>query len=162
MAALIIEGIDATGKSTLARYLAPMLGMPIQESEGPGQSAEEINARIRGYFELTPQPVFVRHPAISQPLYQQWCRKEPSWVEPDLIDILYASRPVIIYCDPTITTLENHEIKGHDTLEHLKQIEDNYQLLLSKYREWACRNATICYRIGDPMHRIARMVRAAL
>src|ERR1700759_2893092 len=69
--AIIIEGHDNSGKSTLAQKLASYIGLRIQESEGPPKSAEEINARVDGY-ELLRDTLFVRHPVISNSIYGQF------------------------------------------------------------------------------------------
>lgn len=144
---IVIEGLDNSGKSTLARVIAQSSKFEIQESEGPPKYEGEIEERINRYLE-SPNKIYVRHPVISNPIYSQ--ARGDSWqLDPALRQRFYDLRPLLIYCDPGTRGLGDHQIKDHDTPEHLAVIEANYSKILFMYRNWAADHALINYRIGD-------------
>lgn len=162
MTTYVIEGIDGSGKSTLARSLAQTLGLTIQESEGPPKFRGEMNQRVKRYFTME-RTLFVRHPCISQPLYTRCVRREEDiGVNPDLIEAFYAAKPIVIYCDPIAENLDNHVVKEGEDPAHLKALDERYSDLLTAYRLWAAQNALVCYRIGDPVDRLVRMIDYAI
>jgi hypothetical protein len=65
---IVIEGMDNSGKSTLAESMADYMELLVQESEGPPLSDEEINARVDRYEHMEGR-LFVRHPVISNAIY---------------------------------------------------------------------------------------------
>ena len=153
---IVIEGIDNSGKSTLARLVARYCGMALIESEGPPRYPGEIDERVKRYA-LHRNTVFVRHPCVSQVIYGKM-RSEQGSIDPELVQAFYKDWPLLIYCDPLDRGLGEHVIKPEvDKPEHLEKLERNYDLLLAEYRSWAVRHATLCYRIGDSMERIAAL-----
>ena len=158
----IIEGHDNSGKSTLARKLQSELpGYSLQESEGPPRSAAEINERCIRYMERVDageKLIFVRHPVISNAVYGSF-RPEGDVIREDVRFRFKARRPIVVYCDPLDRGLGDHVVKDHDTKEHLALLEANHQRILEAYRNWAIRNATFWYRIGDDVATIVRAVR---
>lgn len=153
---IIIEGMDNSGKSTLAVHLAKRFNFKVQESEGPPKSAEEINERIRGYNNLQ-DTVFVRHPVISNAIYAMF-RPEGNPILPELTNEFYAGQHLIIYCDPMERGLASHVLKDHDTPEHIAMVTARRAELVDAYREWAIKHAHIIYRIGDDMDRVCDWV----
>ena len=148
---IIIEGMDNSGKSTLAAAMADYMGLIVQESEGPPRSAEEINERVDRYAVMANR-LFVRHPCISNPIYDQ-VRGDGTerMITPGRIMLFYEAKPIIIYCDAGTRGLGAHVLKEHDTPEHIEQITLNYKKLLYLYRQWAAEHAHFVYRIGDDM-----------
>lgn len=148
---IVLEGPDNSGKSTLAHRIASRTGHAIQGSEGPPKKGENINDRIRRYATMAGERpmLFDRHPVISQPIYSMLAGN-PQQVEPELIEQFYRSSSTIIYCEPLDRGLEGHiEKPGHDTPDHLEQVNKRYYDLLQAYRDWAVRRANFIYRIGD-------------
>lgn len=157
---IVLEGVDGTGKSTLAAHLSRKLNMPIIGSEGPPKYLGEMNERLTRYIAITGDVIFDRHPIISQPIYDQ-LRNSGEPMDLQFAKQFFNADPIIIYCDPGVRfTLTNHRRNPIDTDEHIMQIEANYELLLSSYRHWAVQSAFICYRIGDNMDRIVDAVAA--
>jgi GTPase SAR1 family protein len=153
---IVIEGMDNSGKSTLARYLAENMKTEIQESEGPPQSRTEINDRIRRY-QKAKNTIFVRHPCVSNIIYDiTRPPEERNLIDEALIDEFYDSDPTFIYCDPQERRMQGHLVKEHDSVEHLDRVHRYYPMLLSYYREWAINYAHIIYRIRDGRFRIWR------
>lgn len=151
---IVIEGMDNSGKSTLATYLASHLRMTVQESEGPPISRDEINDRIRRYQRLK-NTIFVRHPCVSNVIYDAVRpQNERNLIDEELIEQFYDADPTFIYCDAQERRMEGHLAKAHDTAEHLDRVHRFYPILLSYYREWAINYAHIVYRIRDDRLRI--------
>lgn len=146
--AIIIEGMDNSGKSTLALKFAEYMELPVQESEGPPKSDEEINARVDDYEKL--DRIFVRHPVISNAIYGKF-RKEGNPITPGRTMLFYEAKHTLIYCDAGNRGYEGHEVKDHDTPRHLKLLDENAEALLREYRLWAAQHALFIYRIGDDM-----------
>lgn len=156
---IVIEGMDNSGKSTLAQHVASRLGWQIQESEGPPRSSEEILSRVHRYSIAT-LTVFVRHPFVTNPIYDVTRPpEERTTFPPHLVEEFYQpGNNVFVYCDPLTRALDGHRLKPHDTSVHAQRITDNRAHLLQLYREWAIRYALIMYRIGDDMDLVADLV----
>lgn len=147
--AIIVEGMDNSGKSTLGQALADYMDLIVQESEGPPVDADEINARVDRYEGMTDR-LFVRHPVISNAIYGQ-VREEGDIITEGRRMIFYEQKHTIIYCDAGTRGLGAHVEKAHDTEKHLEDITNNYNKLLYLYRQWAAEHANFVYRIGDDM-----------
>lgn len=153
---IVVEGMDNSGKSTLGLAIAQHLDWPLQESEGPPKSDEEINERVDRYLDLPPT-VFVRHPVTSNAIYGQ-VREEGDPITPGRQILFYQRRPMIIYCDAGNRGLDAHIRKAHDTDKHMDDITRNYQRLLELYRLWAAEHSHFVYRIGDDMDLLLSLV----
>lgn len=161
---IILEGVDASGKSTLAKELLRRLpGYAYRPSEGPEKEQGEILKRIKRYNENFPSHVvFDRHPIISHPIYSRtvdWMSDIPfTWTRD------FYSRPqLIVYCQPTERGFDAHEeVEGVDTAEHLAMVKQQYTRLLADYNDWALRRAHMVYRCGEnfdaTIHRIVKAV----
>lgn len=153
---IVIEGMDNSGKSTLAIKMADYLDLLVQESEGPPLSDEEINERIDKYADMEGR-LFVRHPVISNAIYGQF-RPEGNPITPGRIMLFYEARPCLIYCDAGDRAFEGHVLKNHDTEAHQLLIAIKQQELLKEYRLWAAQHAHFVYRIGDDMDQLIATV----
>lgn len=155
---IVIEGMDNSGKSTLAERMAEYMDLIVQESEGPPRSDEEINERVDRYEGLQDR-LFVRHPCVSNNIYDQ-VRGDGTHLSltPGRTMLFYESKPTLIYCDAGVRGLGSHVEKAHDTKKHLKDITDNYNKLLYLYRQWAAEHAHFVYRIGDDMDQLIATV----
>jgi hypothetical protein len=157
---IVVEGMDNSGKSTLALALAEYMGLIVQESEGPPLSDFEINDRVDRYEHMQGR-LFVRHPVISNAIYGQ-VRAEGNPITPGRTMIFYDARPTLIYCDAGTRGLGAHVVKAHDTEKHLDDITNNYNKLLYLYRQWAAEHAHYIYRIGDDVDLLIRQVNYAV
>lgn len=154
--AIIIEGMDNSGKSTLAQVMAEYMGLIVQESEGPPIDEDEINDRVDRYERMTDR-LFVRHPVISNAIYGQ-VREEGDIISEGRRMLFYENKHTIIYCDAGTRGLGAHVQKAHDTEKHLEDITNNYNKLLYLYRQWAAEHAHFVYRIGDDMDQLIATV----
>ena len=156
---IVIEGPDNSGKSTLAQFIAE--GELIQGSEGPPKWRGEISERIDKYNSFPETTIFDRHPAISNPIYDEArpeYRRDP--IPTTILANFYQQQNLFIYCDPTDRGMVGHEIKIVDSQEHLKDITDHRDIIVNLYRKWAIRHAHLVYRIGDDMNFIRWIVRS--
>lgn len=153
--AIIVEGLDASGKSTLGAIVGRNLGYTVIESEGPPKYKGEMNHRLERYLAL-PNAVFVRHPAVSQVLYGRM-RNDSEVLDEHLVREVYSRCRLFIYCDPLNRGLINHRVKDGESTDHVRAIHDNYDRLLRMYREWAIEHAHVIYRIGDDVQRVVRL-----
>ena len=154
---IIVEGVDASGKSTLVKFLAQALRLPVQGSEGPPHYEGEMEKRIQRYSTLPPT-IFDRHPIISQSIYGSM-RSHRDTFDSKWHDWLYnEKKPFIIYCDPGERGLTGHVRNTVDTDEHLEQVRISYDTLRLHYRNWAINRAHFFYRIGDDMNRVLHAV----
>jgi hypothetical protein len=153
---IVIEGMDNSGKSTLAQSMADYMELIVQESEGPPLSDKEINDRVDRY-EKRESTLFVRHPVISNAIYGKF-RPEGNPITPGRTMIFYDAKPILIYCDAGERGYEGHELKPHDTERHQQLLSQNQQALLNEYRLWAAQHAHFVYRIGDDMDRLISTV----
>lgn len=154
--AIIIEGMDNSGKSTLGQEMADYFQLIVQESEGPPLSDDEINERVDRY-ETMEGRLFVRHPVISNAIYGQ-VRPEGNPITPGREMLFYEAGHIFIYCDAGNRGLGAHIKKAHDTEKHLEDITNHYNKLLYLYRQWAAEHAHFIYRIGDDMHQLISTV----
>lgn len=163
MAVIVIEGVDNSGKSTLANRMKDFFlpSCTIQRSEGPDKGNGEINERIRTYNVMISQSarsgtlIFDRHPCISEPIYSRYRGIRQCSVDPMLIENFYERHPLFIYCADR--GLRGHVEKKHDKPEHLTSIKDNHNAIVEDYMFWALSRAHIIYRVGDDMERVCLM-----
>ena len=152
---IVIEGPDASGKTTLARALAATLGLTLVSSEGPPRYPGDIPERLRRYDAIPGLVVYDRHPCVSDSIYAHAFSRYTD-LTPEMLAEFYDSNHLFIYCDP-ITDVQHVE-KPHDTKEHLEQMHKHHDKLLETYRAWAFHRAHILYRIGDSVARIQHFV----
>lgn len=129
---LILEGLDATGKSYLAKKLSDHTGWPVHPSEGPEKYPGEAIIRMKLYLALPYKTIFDRHPIISQSIYGPLSNGNSA--PPYLLQELKRIRPFIIEASPE--NKGKHIIKEHDTPQHLKMIKEKREVLKKAYREF--------------------------
>jgi deoxyadenosine/deoxycytidine kinase len=151
---IVIEGIDASGKSTLAAIIARRLALTIVESEGPPRYVGEMNHRVERYGSI-PRALFVRHPCVSQPIYGKM-RSDADRIDDTFLKEFYDQKHLFIYCDPLNKKLEGHVLKSTDRPEHVDVVDKNFDRILLAYRNWAIEHAHVMYRIGDSIERVIR------
>lgn len=153
---IVIEGMDNSGKSTLAERMGSYMDLVVQESEGPPRSDKEINKRVDKYEKMEGR-LFVRHPVVSNAIYGKF-RDEGNPITPGRTMLFYEARPCLIYCDAGDRAFEGHVLKDHDTQEHQDLLNKNQAALLQEYRLWAGQYAHFVYRIGDDMDQLIASV----
>lgn len=144
---IICEGPDASGKTTLAKWLAKELGYSYNPSEGPCKSIDDFR-RSCDLLLRSKNAVFDRHRIVSEPVYGQF-RDCGAFTDADALARVYASKPLIIFCVPQ--PLDRHVAdSATDTPEYLEWLLDNHNRISDAYKTWARDHADVEYRLGDP------------
>lgn len=129
---IIIEGLDATGKSTLAAAIHNLTGWPIQTSEGPEKKPGEIIDRCHRYLKLPDFTIFDRHPIISQSIYGPVAQK--TLIPPYLVNELKMRNPLLIEASPE--NMMHHVPKEYDSPAHIEMIEQKRSVLAHLYAQF--------------------------
>lgn len=134
---IILEGMDNSGKSSLAEKLSKAYDMPIIHPGGAPATvtAEDIFLRDQ-LLDVKKNVIYDRVTSISQQVYA--CDKH---TQLDKL-MIYARAMVqfeevtLIYCRPSISTIYNmagHAIKEYDTPEHVDFVHKNAKRLIERY-----------------------------
>lgn len=120
---IIVEGPDGAGKTTLIEQLLHQLDLPVADRV-VSKDAEAMTDLVAWVEDNVKQGwqnvIYDRHRLISEPIYGPILRNRP---EPGFDDIrwltemtekLYDSRPVIIYCLPTLTRVWKNILSSDD------------------------------------------------
>lgn len=128
--AIIVEGYDNSGKSTLAASFGLDVAHP---GPRPKSFAEELKCLEEQLRECRLPTVMDRVTAISTPAYTG--RYEDRYRE-YLLKMLDTKHCVLIYCRPPIEVIKNfsrHIAKGYDDLKQLEWLERNADLVVGRY-----------------------------
>jgi len=156
---IVLEGPDNSGKSTLAKFIAEQLMLPIVHSGGPEKYPGELISRVHNRLSIVQPTIHDRHPCISQGIYLNALCLDGTHVPDDMVKAFYESKPLIIYCR-NAGTLDGHVMSEHATSDYHKRVEQGFNVLCDLYDDWALRHANVTYRIGDDMNAVVRMVRS--
>ena len=139
---IVLEGPDGAGKSTLANRLLQHLPLTLQQGEGPPKFPGEMTERVKRYLAMDGK-LFDRHPCISQPIYDMF-RDKKTPIPGDLIDEFYEQGNLLIY---VYGRAGPHEVKDHETKEHVEMVERHDDTIRNAYEEWALGYAYIRYSV---------------
>ncbi len=153
---IILEGPDNSGKSTLANVLLQVVPYTLQSGEGPPKFPWEIDERANRYMAMK-NTIFDRHPCISETIYGKY-RGKPVELHRATMDRFGELDHLIIYCESDSMGAHDHEVKDHDTPDHLELIHDHDKQIRQDYRIWAAVNAHAKYRIGDDVEAVKKLV----
>jgi hypothetical protein len=149
--AILLEGPDATGKSTLALELQRTLDYLIIPSEGPIRDREDMADRLDRYAALygryDGKVIFDRHPAVSEPIYATHVHEHPPCISVAEIRRCMGMFTTVIYCHPAIRLA--HEVKEHDSSEFLEKLVKQRHSIARAYEAWGVKNAHLIYRAGE-------------
>lgn len=156
--AIIVEGFDNSGKSTLAGQL----GFPIlHPGPRPKNQFEEhdylMTQKIRAHLRI----VMDRVTSISTPCYtgKDWQRYAP-WVR-HLVDTTHC---VIVYCRPPLEVIQDfsrHTIKGYDEASQVKWLIDNAPRIVDNYDLYMSQIPHMRYDYTNPDKTVPEMAIAA-
>jgi|SaaInlV_100m_DNA_6_1039743.scaffolds.fasta_scaffold00336_29 hypothetical protein len=146
--AIILEGFDNSGKSTLANYLSEKLKMPIYHPGGPPKDDEAAFKCLLEQQQLASKPVIIdRVTSISRQCY-----------EPDTLNshelcvaldkLLSSKRVILVYCRPPNSVLHDwkgHETKDYDSTDHIEFIMDQADSIINNYDKLMTQFAHISY-----------------
>lgn len=137
--AIILEGPDAAGKTTLGRLLASQFGMKLIVAGGAPKDPFQVVAYCE--HQLTHchnrSSVIDRVTPISHPVYNPKYRNS-LLLERYLDLMLDVPSVIVVYCRPPIEALmrpEKHVWKDYDTEEHKQKILNNQMVYIDLYDE---------------------------
>lgn len=146
--AIILEGPDAAGKTTLGRQLVG-LGMKLVVAGGAPRTPETVaqycEEQLQACDEL--HNVIDRITPISHPIYN------PNYRQSVMLQnyrIMMLTRPdvILVYCRPPTEALmrpEKHQWKDYDTEEDKQKILNNQMVYIDLYDEMLHATPHICY-----------------
>mgnify|MGYP005841666411 CR=1 FL=1 len=128
---IVVEGYDASGKSTLAQALANKLGLGVHEA-GP-KPKDDDHAISQSLNQLSlDNKVLCRITPISRQAYQL-DRSLSHYVElQNLVKKLVNDHTIFIFCTGEA---DNHVVKDHDTLEHLEYLDEYGETIKQRYED---------------------------
>lgn len=143
---VIIEGLDNTGKSTLALRLASdFKGLMVSNKRRP-QAISDVLQWIDNLMMLhVNYRLFVdRVPHVSEPIYGPICRNT-GILTPEFVSAVYRTLPATyVYCRPPTSTIFNM------TKPEMEGVKENRSELLRAYDDWARIHEPIYYDYTDP------------
>lgn len=129
--AIILEGMDGSGKSTFGKHT----GLPLIHPGAPPKTADLEKEFFQQQQENANKVVvYDRVTCISQQIYRK--RMYDEWYMKPLRKLLTTPLCLIVYCRPpdsVVLNLDNHTVSEHDTPEMLQLVRDNAQLFLTSY-----------------------------
>ena len=129
---IIVEGFDNMGKSTLIKVLREELDMDGYIAGGPPKTQKEARDRCREQMALAPMGiVYDRCTPISDMCYTFPNENEGLFDHTREYLLKYC---IVIFCS-TEWEESTHEVKEHDTEEHLAFIEENRDAICNRYNE---------------------------
>lgn len=136
---IILEGPDNSGKTTLANVINEAIGLPIVHPGGaPKNELEELRCLKQQFEDAKRNIIQDRVTCISQSVFNIF--RENSKCNPIygtyLRQMLSTEFCFIVYCRPPIDKMlefNNHEIKLHDTPEHIQLVEHNQKFIIGAY-----------------------------
>lgn len=142
---IVLEGVDSSGKSTLAEGFHNRWGWPVVRSRGPARDPEEINDRLDEYESMGHRVIFDRHPIISESLYGRIARR-PNWMEPHHYARFWSQPKLIIFCRPSSEIkLAAQTNLGIDTPEYVAHLEKTRVETIAAYDYFFSRLGSAAY-----------------
>lgn len=135
---IIVEGFDASGKSTLATEIGKAKKWPVVHTGGPTRDAQDVICCLhRSRMRMTQLCVQDRITHISEAAYSALrFPKKAAWAFAALPEI---GPPVcVVYCRPPTKTMidalvSGHTIKEYDTDEHITHVIKHAEQIIMLY-----------------------------
>lgn len=134
--AIILEGFDNSGKSTLARKIRERYGFEVHHA-GPAPKDEDHMRRcLNEQYELAKKPgvVLDRATAFSHAAYDDLVH-DTTMIKHQAA-LINEPWCVVVYCRPperTLMDFSSHQEKDWDTDEHLEFITKNAMYIIRRY-----------------------------
>lgn len=133
---IVLEGVDSSGKSTIAEGFRHRWGWPVERSRGAAKNPEEINNRLEEYAAMGQRVIFDRHPAISELIYGPIAQR-PNWIQPIHVARFWTTPKLLIFCRPSgEIKLASQTNLGIDTPEYVAHLTATRTQLVAAYDEF--------------------------
>lgn len=141
MRVIILEGMDGTGKSGLARRLSADLNLPIHErasssKAGPVSNLFEWAEHDVNTWETQDLAIYDRHPLVSEYIYGPVTRGtiDNRFISAPGMDIssMFSNSSVVVFCDPGWDEVINNLARSKDM--QMAGVMDNSRRLHLLYR----------------------------
>lgn len=129
--AIILEGMDGCGKSTLAEKL----GLKVVHPGAPPKTPEAERLLFSEQQRRISDPIiYDRVTCISQQVYRK--RMDDPWYTKPMNQLISTPHCIVVYCRPPdhrVLDISSHTVSPHDTVEMLDLVRDNAALFLESY-----------------------------
>lgn len=129
--AIILEGFDGAGKSTLAEKL----GFSVMHAGGPPRDFQHMKECLDNQLaKCEPGVIFDRVTCISHQVYGG--HMFDSMLLDYMSQMLRKPHTILVYCRPPdeiLMDFSRHIPKIHDSKQHLEDIEANVKLYIERY-----------------------------
>lgn len=135
---IIVEGFDASGKSTLAKRIGDVLGWPVLHTGGPTtDEADVVSCLHRSMQRAQKKVVQDRITHISESVYSMTANPGKAALALNAIREI-PTTVTLIYCRPPtdvmVSALEREHIrKGYDTPKHMAMITRDAATMIAFY-----------------------------
>lgn len=130
---IILEGFDGAGKTTLANKLK----FPVKHAGGPPKTLQQLITNLKEQGAWCGQRVILdRVTCISHQVYGN--NMYDTKLMHCLRQMLDCKNTILVYCRPpdeVLLDFSNHEIKEHDSEEHIEDLKRNVRLYIDRYDE---------------------------
>lgn len=160
--AIILEGPDAAGKTTLARILRDQFGLEHLANGGaPTDDFQLFNYCDNQLKACERRNVIIdRISPISHPVYH------PEYVDNKVLkgylhSMLNRPYTIVVYCRPPLEALmrpEKHEWKDYDTEEHKQKVLNNLQAFIESYDNIFRRIPHLAYDYTDESDYVPELI----
>lgn len=133
---IVLEGVDGSGKTTLAKILSRDLELPIasrvvKSEEGPPPKQELVKWLYKELADETPK-IYDRFPIYSDPIYTAILKREPNIGKGAVRYFHENYTPFLVLCDPgwskvKESALNEPQMDGVHT--HLESLYSQYRKL---------------------------------
>lgn len=137
--AIVLEGFDNSGKTTLGKRLAKALGTPVMHPGPRPMTPEQVDEC------LSKQRRLMRYPLIMD---RVTCISHNAYSKDEALDMYLVSEAhflfgpptdnTLIYCRPPLEVIKDfskHEVKFYDEELHLDWIKRNADRVVARYDE---------------------------
>jgi thymidylate kinase len=136
---IIFEGIDLSGKTTLANRMSELTGLEVVHPGGRIKDFVDFFNRLNSLPEK--DVIFDRHPVISDLVYSCLEEREPKIdlaIKYTSVLFLKYFKPLIIFCNPGLKKLKEQlkylKEKPHKSKEYVNKIIAHYDTLYDFYQ----------------------------
>lgn len=143
---IIVEGMDNTGKSTLAKLLSDTFQLPVVDRQGRPETDDEMMQQIMSFLLLDPPAILDRHPLISERVYGLILKDRRDIFQPPLTFSFYLERllrddPLIIYCRPLVSSILNFD------KDQMRGVKERAEALVEFYDAFMDQLKDMCFNI---------------